>query len=100
MTYLDLTTIKTHLNIDASFTDDDEYITSLGNAAEDVVAQYINRDLCDLEDANKKIPQSLIQAMLLWIGTQYCVRESVTSSVMTPVSHSFDLLCDLYRKYN
>lgn len=100
MTYLTLEEIKKHLNVEADFTDDDDYITSLGTASEEVVAKYINRDLADLEDENHKIPQSLVHACLLWIGTQYSIRESVTSGSMSDVPHSFTLLTDLYRKYN
>lgn len=100
MDYLDLDTIKKHLNIDSSFTDDDVYITALGEAAEDVVCRFIDQPLSMLEDESGKIPKPLIFAMLLWVGTVYAIRESVSSSNMVPVPHSFEMLCQLYKNYS
>lgn len=99
MTYLTLAEIKKHLNIDSQFTDDDTYLTSLATASEEVVAKYIDYPLSQLEDTNHKIPQALMFAMLLWIGTIYTVRESATNMNMSTVPHSLELLCDLYRDY-
>lgn len=100
MTYLTLAEIKKHLNIESAFTDDDTYLTALGDAAEDVVCRYIDQPLTLLEDENHKIPQALVFAALLWIGTVYSTRESISSVNMTIVPHSFEMLCDLYRNYS
>lgn len=99
MEYLLLDEIKAHLHIDESFTDDDEYLESLATAAEDVVSKYIDYPLSQLEDSDGDIPRALKFAMLLWIGTIYSVRESVSSLNMTTVPHSMELLVDLYRDY-
>lgn len=99
MEYLFLDEIKAHLHIDESFTDDDEYLESLATAAEDVISKYIDYPLSKLEDSDGDIPSALKFAMLLWIGTIYSVRESVSSLNMTAVPHSLELLCDLYRDY-
>ena len=99
MTYLTLAEIKKHLNIDVQFTDDDAYLTALATASEDVVAKYIDYPLANLEDSNHKLPEALKFAMMLWIGTIYAVRESVSSVNMQTVPHSLELLCDLYRDY-
>jgi uncharacterized phage protein (predicted DNA packaging) len=99
MEYLLLDEIKAHLHIDESFTDDDEYLESLATAAEDVVSKYIDYPLSQLEDSDGDIPRALKFAMLLWIGTIYSVRESVSSLNMTTVPNSLELLCDLYRSY-
>ena len=99
MEYLLLDEIKAHLHIDESFTDDDDYLESLATAAEDVVSKYIDYPLSQLEDSDGDIPRALKFAMLLWIGTIYSVRESVSSLNMTAVPHSLELLCDLYRDY-
>lgn len=99
MEYLTLSEIKAHLNIDSAFTDDDVYLNSLAMAAEDVVSKYIDYPLVQLEDAEGDIPKALKFAMLLWIGTIYSVRESVSSSSMSQVPHSLELLCSLYRDY-
>jgi uncharacterized phage protein (predicted DNA packaging) len=99
MEYLLLDEIKKHLNIDEAFTDDDDYLTSLATAAEDVVSKYIDYPLSQLEDSSGDIPRALKFAMLLWIGTIYAVRESVSSVNMSTVPHSMELLVDLYRDY-
>lgn len=100
MTYLTLAEIKKHCNIDTAFTDDDTYLTALATAAEDVVSKYIDYPLQQLEDATGAIPSALKFAMLLWIGSIYAVRESISPSNMTAVPHSLELLADLYRDYN
>lgn len=99
MAYLTLAEIKKHCNIDSSFTDDDTYLTALETAAEDVISQYIDYPLSQLEDVTGAIPNALKFAMLLWIGTIYAVRESISSMNMNTVPHSLELLCDLYRNY-
>lgn len=99
MTYLTLTEIKKHCNIDTAFTDDDTYLTALATASEDVVAKYIDYPLSQLVDENNALPEALKFAMLLWIGTIYAVRESTSAVNMTTVPHSLELLCDLYRDY-
>lgn len=100
MKYLTLNEIKKHLNIDSAFTDDDTYLQALGTAAEDIICRYIDQPLSYLEDAEGKIPQTLIFAMLLWVGTNYAIRESVSSANYTPVPHTLEMLCDLYRNYS
>ena len=99
MGYLVLDEIKKHLNIDSAFTDDDNYLESLAAASEDVVSKYIDYPLSQLEDADGDIPKALKFAMMLWIGTIYAVRESTTSINTTPMPHSLEMLCDLYRDY-
>lgn len=97
--YISLGEIKSHLNLDSDFTADDEYLDSLATAAEDVVSKYIDYPLSQLEDASGDIPRALKFAMLLWIGTIYNTRESVSSVNMSTVPHSLELLADLYRDY-
>lgn len=100
MNYLTLAEIKKHCNIDSTFTADDDYLTALGNAAEEVVCRQIDQPLTLLENDNHKIPQPLIYAMLLWIGSIYAVRESISSINYSAVPHSFEMLCDLYKNYS
>lgn len=98
--YLTLTELKKHLNIDLTFTDDDTYLTSLEAAGEEVVANYINRNLEDTLDENGNLPAGLKHAILLWVGSMYVQRESISSVNYTTVPQSFDLICDLWRKYD
>ena len=98
--YLTLTELKKHLNIDLTFTDDDTYLTSLEAAGEEVVANYINRNLEDTLDENGNLPAGLKHAILLWVGSMYAQRESIAAVNYTAVPQSFDLICDLWRKYD
>ena len=99
MAYITLDEIHKHLNLDSAFTDDDAYLTALRSASEDVIAKYIDLPLSQLEDANHKLPEALKFACLLWIGTIYNTRESVSNVNMSTVPHSMELLADLYRDY-
>ena len=99
-TYLNLSDVKSHLNIDSSFTDDDNYIQLLMAAAEEIVSRQIDQPLSMLEDNNHNIPTPLICAMYLWIGSAYAIRESVSSVNMTVVPNGFEMLCNLYTNYS
>lgn len=97
--YIDLDVIKKHLNLDENFDADDLYLMGLRDAAEEVVAKYIDYPLSQLEDENGKLPASLNHAQLLLIGTWYALRESVSTASMIPIPHAFELLCDIWRDY-
>ena len=99
MEYLTIEEIKKHLNIEADFTDDDLYLESLEGAACEMISKYIDYPLSQLEDENGDIPKAIKFAMLLWIGTIYSTRESVSNVNMNTVPHSMELLADLYRDY-
>ena len=96
--YLDLSTVKKHLYIDHC--DDDKYLADLITVAEDAVKTDLNLDsLCEIEDETGMLPASVIQAMLLLIGTLYANRESVTYGTPHTVPHSYEFLISLYRNY-
>jgi len=77
MEYLTLPQIKKHLNIDDYYEGDDTYLTSLGDVCEQIAEQHIQRPLSELS-VNGEIPAPIIQAMLLFLGTLYMNRESVS----------------------
>ena len=96
--YLDLSTVKKHLYIDHC--DDDKYLADLITVAEDAVKTDLNlNSLCEIEDETGMLPASVIQAMLLLIGTLYANRESVTYGTPHTVPHSYEFLISLYRNY-
>lgn len=96
--YLDLSTIKQHLYIDHN--DEDRYLCDLETVAEDAVKTDLNlNSLCEIEDETGMLPASVIQAMLLLIGTLYANRESVTYGTPHTVPHSYEYLLDLNRQY-
>jgi uncharacterized phage protein (predicted DNA packaging) len=97
--YVQLYEIKKHLNIDADFHDDGEYLMSLEEVAEKVVETNIDTKLSNLEDGDGNIPSPLTQAMLLLIGNFYANRESVAFAQSTNVPLSYQYLIDLFRDY-
>ena len=46
--FLKLNDLKKHLNVDADFTEDDEYIMSLAEVAEQIVQKHIDTRLTDI----------------------------------------------------
>ena len=96
--YLSLDDVKRHLIIDHD--DDNRYIADLITVAEDAVKTDLNlNSLSELEDETGMLPASVIQAMLLLIGTLYANRESVTYGTPHTVPHSYEYLLDLNRQY-
>ena len=96
--YLSINDVKRHLIIDHN--DDDLYLADLITVAEDAVRRDLNLySLKDIEDCNGMLPASVMQAMLLLIGTLYANRESVTYGTPHTVPHSYEFLISLYRNY-
>ena len=98
--YLQLYQIKKHLNIDEDFHSDDEYLVELAQAAQNVVEVHLDRPLNSLENEEGNLPSSLIQAMLLLVGTWYASRESVSFASNSVLLHSYDYIIALYKNYN
>lgn len=100
MNYLTLEEIKKHLNIDHDFTDDDSYIESLGEVAEEIVKQHIRKDLYMVcVDNGNKLPSPIKQAMLLLIGNYYSNRESVTFAQAHELPLAYEYLLSPYVSY-
>lgn len=90
--------MKQHLIIDHC--DDDIYLADLITVAENAVCRDLNlHSLKEIEDCTGMLPASVIQAMLLLIGTLYANRESVTYGNPTVVPHTYQYLLDLNRNY-
>ena len=101
MTYLTLATIKKHLNIDSSFTDDDTYLTSLGDVAEQIVSKHVQYNLAELAASNGgSLPAPIAHACLLLIGNFYMNRESVAAVSMSKIPMSYEYLLGLYKNYS
>ena len=96
---LDLEKIKKHLNIDADFTEDDEYIEFLENVAEDLVQKHIDKKFEDIIAEEGAIPDALLHAILLFIGNMYDNRESVAFSNPSEVPQSLTYILNMYRDY-
>lgn len=98
--YISLDRIKDHLIIDRHYHDEDPYLLSLYNVAEEVVRRHIDcPDLTNIEDEKGDLPQPLIHAMLLFIGNMYANRESVTNQTLTNIPNSFEYILSLFQFY-
>ncbi|MBD5229552.1 MAG: phage gp6-like head-tail connector protein [Bacteroidales bacterium] len=101
--YLTLDLVKKHLNIDADYHGDDGYIVWLINAAQDVVAHHIDEDIENLivsDNGREDLPPAIVQAILLYIGTLYAQRESISYGSVIEVPFAYDYLLSLYKRYN
>ena len=100
MKYLTLDLIKKHLNMNADYTAEDDYLTMLAGAVEEVVGKHIDDDLNTLAKNNDdKLPLPLVQACLLLLATYYSNRENVAFTTTNEVPTSFTYLLDLYKNY-
>ena len=98
--YLDLDVVKHHLNLESSYTEDDQYLLLLIDAAEQAVKVHVNESLEEIAEKNGGcIPTPIFQAMLLQIGNLYQNREIVGSKT-TALPFGYQYLIDLYRNYN
>lgn len=99
MAYITLEEAKRHLNIEADFTDDDSYITTLIDAAEGKVTEDILRPLVELEDGQGAIPAPLRQAILLQVGDFYASREDTVYGAAVNSTGAYRAITGLYRHY-
>lgn len=100
MSYLTLEQIKKHLNIDSDFTEDDTYITSLGDVAEAIVSKHVQYKFSDLAQNNGGVlPPPIVHACLLLIGNLYMNRESVSAANLNNIPFSYEYLLGLYKNY-
>lgn len=97
--YVTLDEAKKHLNIDANFTDDDAYITSLIEVSEDSVQQHLDIVLEDLTDTGGDLPPAVKHSILLMVGNLYANREPVSYSSTVKVPYTMEYLIGLYKKY-
>lgn len=96
--YISKELAKQHLQIDEEYTDDDNYIILLIQAAEDAVEHHLDRPLSTLLK-NSVLPSSIIQAILLLIGNFYNNREPVAYGTVLKVPYTIDYLLNHYKHY-
>jgi len=101
MNYLDLDILKKQLNIDACFTDDDAYISQLGEVAEQRVAHHLDDNLESIvADNNGVLPAPIKQAMLLYVGLLYANREGIAFANPYEIPLAYKYLLASYKNYN
>ena len=100
--YLTLEQTKKHLNLEADYIDDDDYITSLMQVAEAAVELHINQKLIDVAAINGGVlPLRLMHAMLLMVGNLYANREIVSFATKTlEIPFNYRCLLNFYQNYS
>ena len=91
--------LKKHLNLDASYGDDDAYITSLEEMAEELVQRHIDCTFDDIIGEQGEVPKPLLQAIKLLVGNFYDNRESVAYSTAIEIPSSLTYILSMYRNY-
>ena len=100
MNYLNLDILKKHLNVDSYFHEDDEYISSLGDVAEEMVATHLDNKLDIITaDNDGHLPMPIKHAMLLLVGNLYQNREGIAFTTVNDIPHSYDYLLAQYKNY-
>ena len=99
--YVTLELAKAHLRVEDSYKDEDVYIESLIEVAEEKVAKHLCITVEELAgvNGNGKIPATLRQAILLAIGLYYANREEVTYIKTKPLEQGILHLVSLDRDY-
>lgn len=97
--FLTLATIKAQLRIESEYTEEDEYLTSLGKVAE----RKVFKDTCRTYDEivameNDEWPIDLTHAALLLVGEWYKHREPDESVQMHDIPYGYEALYMPYRK--
>jgi hypothetical protein len=88
--------IKQHLNIDITYTTDDQYLISLISVATVEVENYINKDLSDYHT----IPIPLIHAIKLRVGEYYDEDRTGYKPSSMKRTKAFERLCSQYLDLN
>lgn len=91
---------KQHLNLEADYVEDDTYIQTLIEVAEQAVEVHVNEKLEDIAQREGAIPKPLLQAMLLMIGNLYQNRETVSPMKVAALPYNYEYLINLYKNYN
>ena len=87
--------LKQHLNIDACYIDDDQYLVTLLYAAVDAAEIHLRRKLGDCENINP----SILQGIKFLVAHWYRNRENVSGIAANDIPYTFRYLMDLNRSY-
>ena len=96
--YIDLNTIKEHLNISPNYTKNDEYLQMLEDGATQAVMKTINVDFDTIIAEEGKLPSAIKIACLLIIGDMYANRETTAFASVNKLP-TLRYLCANYTDY-
>lgn len=99
-TYVVLSDVKRHLNIEKEVYDDDMYLEYLIEVAEATVERHICQSLEEVENIYGDLPKPLVHAILLYVGDLYANRESVAfGGSPQQVPFTYEYLVSMYQNY-
>lgn len=98
--YISLEEAKSHLNVDADYTGDDQYIEDLILDVEEIVESEICMPISEIATESGAFPRPLRRAMLLLIGSYYKNREDeIPNGDSSRMRMASDRLMSLLRNY-
>lgn len=103
--HLTLLDAKRQLNIDDSYTGDDEYITELIAVSEDAVQHHLDRSFEELVEERIKegkegiLPPAVLHAVRFLVGQLYANREPAAFTSAMEVPYTYGYLISLYKRY-
>ena len=98
MKWLTLDKIKQQLRIEPDFTMEDSLLTSYGEAAEETLLNYLNRQYQDVIDTWGQVPLPLVQASLMLVDVSYQYRSPISVTNISVVPYTFDILVKPYMR--
>lgn len=98
MQYLTIEEIKKQCVVDPQFHDDDEFLSWLGDSAEDMTAQLLDMPLDELAADNGDIPAGIRHAMRMLCDYFYSVSRGSTENA-PDIPSAVTLMLKLYRNY-
>jgi hypothetical protein len=99
MKYLTLEEIKKQCTIDPQFDEDNEFLTMLGDSAEDMTEQLLDCSLDELASEKGGIPATIRHAMRILVDYFYSVNRG-SSENAPDIPSAVTLMLKLYRNYN
>lgn len=96
--YVTLSQVKQHLQIDKDFKDDDNYLITLVQVAEDAIESNLNIPLASLLK-DGVLPKAVFHSILLMIGNLYSNREPVSFTSATKIPYTLEFLLATYKHY-
>lgn len=98
--YISLEEAKSHLNVDAEYTGDDQYIGDLILDVEEIVESEICVPISEIVTESGAFPRPLRRAMLLLVGSYYRSREDeIPNGESARMRMASDRLMSLLRNY-
>ena len=91
---------KKHLNIESTFLEDDEYVTSLVEMSQNLIEKDIRESIASIELSEGSVPAVLKHAAKILVGSFYTNREDViVGQTVIKVPMSYKYLVSKYKHY-